>query len=52
MHSDLPFLAERIKINKCNKLVCNVRDKKANVVHIRDSTQALNHGLILKKYIG
>ena len=23
LHSDLPFLQERIKINKCNKLVCN-----------------------------
>ena len=23
LHSDLPFLPERMKINKCNKLVCN-----------------------------
>ena len=22
LHSDLPFLLERMKINKCNKLVC------------------------------
>ena len=29
LHSDLPFLPERIKINKCNKLVCNLYDKKA-----------------------
>ena len=28
LHSDLPFLPERIKINKCNKLVCNLYDKK------------------------
>ena len=28
LHSDLPFLAERKKINKCNKLVCNLYDKK------------------------
>ena len=42
MHSDLPFLPERVKINKCNKLV-------SNVVHIRALKQALNHGLILKK---
>ena len=28
-HSDLLFLSERIKINKCNKLVCNLHDKKS-----------------------
>ena len=26
--SDLPFLPERIKIDKCNKFVCNFYDKK------------------------
>ena len=25
---DLPFLTKRIKINKCNKLICNLYDKK------------------------
>ena len=28
LHSDLPFLPERMKINKCEKLVCNLRNKK------------------------
>ena len=28
LHSDLPFLPERMKINKCGKLVCNFYDKK------------------------
>ena len=28
LHSDLPFLSERMKINKCGKLVCNMYDKK------------------------
>ena len=28
LHSDLPFLPEKIKINKCSKLICNVTDKK------------------------
>ena len=28
LHSDLPFLPEKIKINNCPKLVCNVTDKK------------------------
>ena len=49
MHSDLPFLSERMKIKKCNKLVCNLYDKKEYVVHIRALKQALNHGLIFKK---
>ena len=28
LHNDLAFLVERMKINKCNKLVCNPYDKK------------------------
>ena len=28
LHEDLPFLPESMKIGKCNKLVCNLRDKK------------------------
>ena len=28
LHSDMTFLPERMKINKCNKLVCNLYDKK------------------------
>ena len=48
-HSDLPFLPERIKIDECMKLVCNLYDKKSYVVHIRSLKQALNHGLILNK---
>ena len=28
LHSDLPFLPERTKINKCKKLVCTLYDKK------------------------
>ena len=45
----LTSLPERIKINKCNKLVCNLYDKNYYVVYIRALKQALNHGLILKK---
>ena len=26
LHSDLPFLSERMKIDKCKKLVCNLHD--------------------------
>ena len=49
LHSDLPFLPERMEINKCKKLVCNLYNKKKNVVHINSLKQALNHGLELKK---
>ena len=49
LNSDLPFLPKRMKIDKCKKLVCNVRNKKKYVVHINSLKQALNHGLKLKK---
>ena len=49
LHSDLPFLPKRMKIDKCNKLVCNLFNKKKYVVHINSLKQALNHGLKLKK---
>ena len=48
-HSDLPFLSEKMKINKCSKLVCNLYNKSNYVVHTGSLKQALNHGLILKK---
>ena len=34
-HGDLPFLPERKKIKKCNKLVYNMHDKQNYVVHLR-----------------
>ena len=49
LHSDLPFLPKRMKIDKCKKLVCNLRNNKKCIVHIRSLKQALNHGLKLKK---
>ena len=49
LHSDLPFLPKRIKIDKCKKLVCDLLNKKKYVVHIKSLKQALNHGLKLKR---
>ena len=49
LHGDLPFLPEKMKIDKCSKPVCNLYDKKEYVVHIRSLKQALNHVPILKK---
>ena len=36
LQGDFPFLAERKKTKKCNKLVCNINGKENYVVHIRD----------------
>ena len=49
LHSDLPFLPERMEINKCKKLVCNLSNKKKYVTHVNSLKQALNQGLKLKK---
>ena len=49
LHSDLPFLLERMIINNTKKLVCNLNDKKNYIVHINVLKQALDHGLKLRK---
>ena len=41
----MPFLPERMKIDKTQMLVCNLHDKKKYVVHISILKQALNHWL-------
>ena len=45
----MPFLPEKMEIDKTQKLVCNLLDKKKYVVRISILKQALNHGLKLKK---
>ena len=45
LHSDLPFLTDRMKVNKVKKLVCNVTDKENHSFHIVALKEALNHGL-------
>ena len=49
LHKDLPFLPERKKVNKVEKLIYNMEEKEKYVVHIKFLKQALNHGLVLKK---
>ena len=49
LHSDLPFLSERMEVNKCKKLVFNLFNKKKYVAHINTLKQALNHALKLEK---
>ena len=49
LHNDLPFLPERMKIEKVEKFISNLHDKIEYVIHLRDLKQALIHGLVLKK---
>ena len=35
LHKDLPFLPERKKVNKIEKLICSIEDKEKYVIHIR-----------------
>ena len=48
-HEDLPFLPERKKVEKLEKLNCSIEDKEKYIIHIRALKQALNHGLKLKE---
>ena len=34
LHKDLPFLPERKKVNKVEKLICGIEDKKKNMLCI------------------
>ena len=49
LHSDLPFLSERMEVNGCKKLVCNLFNKKKYVAHINTLKRSLNHGFKLEK---
>ena len=48
LHNDLPFLPERTKTGKVEKLVVILYDKTEYVIHIGNLKQALNRGLVLK----
>ena len=48
-HNDLPFMCEKMKINKVEKLVPNLRDKKNYVIQIQALDQVLRHGLVLER---
>ena len=41
LHNDLPFLSERMKIEKFKKLVAILLDKEEYVIHIRNFKQVL-----------
>ena len=50
LHNDLPFLQERMKIEKVEKPVANLHDKTEYVIRIGNFKKALNHGLVFKKF--
>ena len=45
----MPFLPERKKVEKVEKLICSIWDKEKYVIPITALKQTLNHGLKLKK---
>ena len=42
------FFPESKKVNKVEKLICSIEDKKIYVIHIRVLKQALNQGLVFR----
>ena len=46
-YKDLPFLPERKKIGKVEKLVCSIEDTEKYIIHVNALKQVLNHGLKL-----
>ena len=49
LHNDLPFLPERMKIEKVEEVVANLHDKTEYVTHTRNLKHTLNHRLVLSK---
>ena len=48
-HKDLPFLPERKKVEKVEKLICSIEYKEKYFIPIKALKQTLNHGLKLKE---
>ena len=48
-HNDLPFLPQKMEINKHDKLVCALYDKKRFVVHIKKHKTSIKSWLKTKK---
>ena len=49
LYNGLPFLPERMKTEKVEKLVVSLHDKTEYAIHIRNLKQVLNHRLVLEK---
>lgn len=46
--SDFQILADRVKMNKCQKFVCKMHDKENCVIHMKALKLALDYGVISK----
>ena len=49
-YNELLFLSIKIKVNKQEKLICDVNDKENHVIHIWNLNQSLIHWLKLEKF--
>ena len=49
LHSDYPLAPEQIEVNKINKLIPNLRNKKKYVIHYENLKQYLSLGLKLTR---
>ena len=49
LHSDYPLAPERVEVNKVDKLIPNLRDKKKYVIHYENLKQYLSLGLKLTR---
>jgi len=50
LHNDYPLAPERLMLNRVEKLIPNLRDKKNYVLHYRNLKQYLDMGLIIKRF--
>ena len=48
-HNDLPFMCNRMKINRVEKLIPNLYYKRKYIIHIKALKQAIDHGLVLER---
>ena len=49
LQNELSFLSERMKIEKVEKLVANLRNRTEYLIRIRNLKQALNNRFVLKR---
>lgn len=52
IHCDFPILSDRMKIEKCQKMVYTMYQKGSYMVPIKALSLVLDYGLILKKVYG
>ena len=48
-HKELPFLPERRKLEKVEKLVCSIEDKEKCVIHIKSFKTSIKSWIKIKK---